>query len=199
MAKATPEEKAMHALAEKDIDQALENQLENPAPIIDETPSGDETVISAPPPKRGRGRPSNAEKLLNETLVKETVGDDGATTATAKKPGRTAGKSGKGTMDPAALGNQLVGIHALAAMFTQIPELQLQPQEGNALAQAVINVCQEYDLSLSGKTGAGIQLLAAAAMIYAPRLMHYKARVTQAQAQPQQQGEFYGPQQPAGN
>lgn len=184
MAKATPEEKAMHALAEKDVDAALQQQLENPAPLA--TEKAEETVAPAPdaqPAKRGRGRPSNAEKALNDVLQKENVsGDNSGAAGATNKPGRKPGSTKSGLIDAAALGEQLVGIHALAAMFTQIPEFQLQPQEGEALAKAVVAVCQEYNLSLSGKTGAGIQLLAAAAMIYAPRILHYKGRMAAAQA-----------------
>lgn len=178
MAKASPEELAMHKTAETDVDAALKEQLENPTqPVVEKA---DETPAPGEAPKAKRGRPSNAEKALKETLEKETVGDDGAKANVGAKPGRKPG-SGKSGIDATALGNQLVGIHALAAMITGIPECQIQPQEGTALAEAVVAVCQEYNLSLSGKTGAGIQLFAAAAMIYMPRVLHYKSRVSQAQ------------------
>jgi len=38
-------------------------------------------------------------------------------------------------------------------------------------------VCDQYSLSVDGKTGAAIQLLAAAAMIYAPRAFMIKRRL----------------------
>lgn len=179
MAKATPEELAMHKTAESEVDAALQKQIETPAPVV--TEKAEETTFTQEAPKRKRGRPSNAERALEDVLQKENVADDAATPGSAAKPGRKSAKSG--LIDAGALGQQLVGIHALAAMMLQIPELQLTPPEGDGLAKAVIAVCQEYNLSLSGKTGAGIQLFAAAAMIYAPRLLHYKSRIHQAQAE----------------
>jgi len=168
MAKATPEELAMHQLAEKEVDETTEKLLSQPEPEIP-TALEPETPVEAP--KRKRGRPSNAEKVIHETIAATA---DGA----ANKPGpKPAKKTGGKTADPALLGKQLVGIHALAAMFTQLPELQLSEQEGEQLGAAIINVCDQYSLSVDGKTGAAIQLLAAAAMIYAPRAFMIKRRL----------------------
>lgn len=177
--KANPDELAMHKAAEKDVDAELEKQLQTPTVAVVET--AEETTFTQEPPKRKRGRPSNAEKALEDVLQKENVGDDSVKPGVTNKPSRKSGGSKSGIMDPVALGEQLVGLHALAAMFTQIPEFQIKPEEGANLAAAVVAVCQEYNLSLSGKTGAGIQLMAAAAMIYVPRVLHFKSRISQAQ------------------
>lgn len=173
MAKATPEELAMHQLAESDVDKTAEELLNKSEPEI---PPALEPEVSGEQPKRKRGRPSNAEKVIHEAIA-------GGDTPAANKPGPKPNKKAGGkAADPALLGKQLVGIHALAAMFTQIPELQLSEQEGEQLGAAIINVCDQYSLSVDGKTGAAIQLLAAAAMIYAPRAFHFKARIAQEQA-----------------
>lgn len=178
--KASPEELAMNESAAEELAAlTLEGELEKKAPAIDNTGSGDiETDTVKPKPKRGR--PSNAERALTDSLEKETPGNAGATENVGNKPGRKPGK--KSTPSGEALGKQLVGIHALAAMMLQLPEVQITEQEGVALGTAVVAVCEEYNLSVTGKTGAAIQLLAAAAMIYAPRAFMIKARLDAARA-----------------
>ena len=85
-------------------------------------------------------------------------------------------------MEASALAKQVEGLHSLMALAMGIPELQLQPAEAEMLGGAIAQVCDEYDFSLSGKTGALLQLLAAAAMVYAPRVIAVGARVKHAQA-----------------
>lgn len=137
-------------------------------------------VDNAPPVKRGRGRPPKSAS--NETQ-KETV------TGAAPKRGRPAKGASKKTYtvdEIGILGKQLVGIHQMVFMMTQIPETQLSDPEGLMLAQSIVNVADQYDLEIDGKTGAAIQLLATAAMIYAPRAIAFKRRVAQPQPQTEQ-------------
>jgi len=187
MAKATAEELAMHQSAQADeptLSQLADALESGNNAATDNTAAGDQAADTVTP-RRKRGRPSNAERALNETLEKETPGAASAEQPQANKPGRKPNKKAAPTGE--ALGKQLVGIHALAAMFLQIPEVQITEQEGVTLGNAVVAVCEEYNLSVSGKTGAAIQLLAAAAMIYAPRAFVIKARIDQnraAQARP---------------
>lgn len=135
---------------------------------------------------RGRGRPKgstnkNAEdKPEIESLLDQQAG--GSTEQTAKPQQKKRGpKTGKA--DAAAMAKQLVGVHTLMAMVTGLPELQISEPEAENLAAAVTNVCEEYGLSISGKTGAAIQLAAACAMIYGPRALMINARIQQAKAQ----------------
>lgn len=175
--KATPEELE----ASKKLEEALEqenNQTPDNGPASLALNEGGDT----PEAKRKPGRPkgSGAGGKATEELLTNAVGGGDASQGTGRKPGRPSGKS-KAT-DPAALGKQLVGVHQLAAMFTSTPELQLSPEEAQGLADAVVAVCNEYGLSVDGKTGASIQLFAACAMIYAPRVMAIRFRLAQERA-----------------
>lgn len=168
MAKATPEELAMHLNAK---DEPIEEPVDQPKaePLATNDP-----IVEGEPPKKKRGRPfgaSSAEKILEESL-----GSASSATGSAR-PGRKSGAKQK--TDPTALAKNLIGIHTLVAMMTGIQEAQIGPEEANQLAVAVCGVCEEYDLAISGKTGAAIQLFAAAAMVYAPRVFMFKMRMAQ--------------------
>lgn len=158
-----------------------------PAPII-ETPDAPPEIQAAPeptpevetagvtPPKK-RGRKSNAER--------EALAAAGNPVSPSTSSGAKRGRPRKGavSIDSTALAKQLQGLHTLGAMLTGIPEMQILPEEAALLADAVKNVAEEYDLELSGKTGAAIQLLATAAMIYVPRLLQVRQRAMQAAQQ----------------
>lgn len=172
MAKATAEELAMHLNAK---DDPIEEPLVEPKaePLATNDP-----IVEGEPPKKKRGRPfgaTSAEKILEESLGSST-----GPTASAK-PGRKS--NAKGKTDPNALAKNLIGIHMLVATMTGIGEAQISPDEAQQLAVAVCGVCDEYDLAISGKTGAAIQLFAAAAMVYGPRVFMFKMRMAQARAQ----------------
>ena len=103
-------------------------------------------------PKRGRGRPPKTETVGSDT-VKKTV----------KR------KASVNSVDN--LSKQIEGLHIIAASMTGIKVLIISPNESSMLASSIITVCDEYNLSIDGKTGAAMQLLATAAMIYAPRII----------------------------
>lgn len=115
----------------------------------------------APPRKRGRPAGSKAKPDF------ETIGEDSVKEAPKRKPTRRNAK--KST--PAEFGKQICGIHLMIAMVTGLEEIQLSETEGVQLATAVMDVADQYNLEIDGKTGAAIQLLAACAMIYAPRAL----------------------------
>jgi len=116
-------------------------------------------------PKARRGRPPKSP--IEETAI------EGEKKTTPKA------RTKKAVTDPAQLGKQIKGLHAMAAIVTGIPELMIDEQEGELLANALNAVAEEYGLSISGKTGAAIQLFGACAMIYAPRLLLLKKRIDQ--------------------
>lgn len=128
---------------------------------------------AAAKPKRGRGRPFGSRTSV-PPLTETPVGSE----ATGEAPQDAAPKTRrrKSSVDASALAKQLRGIHALAAKLLPIPGpngtklLELDDTEATQLAEAVAAVAKEYDLELSGKTGAAIQLLGVAAMIYGPRI-----------------------------
>lgn len=130
------------------------------------------------PPKRRRGRPSNAERAARTGKpAEQTVPPSSSSTPPKKKP-RTSSADAT-----AALAQQVQGLHQLAALALGIPELQIAPNEAQLLAGALDNVAQQYGLELGGKSGAVLQLAAACAAIYVPRFLHVKARADAARQQ----------------
>lgn len=123
-------------------------------------------------PKK-RGRPFQKRNSTASPLQETAVGaEDVKATEDAPRQQRRR----KSTVDAGALAKQLKGIHALAAKLLPIPGpngkplIELDDEEATQLADAVAGVAKEYDLELSGKTGAAIQLFGVAAMIYGPRV-----------------------------
>lgn len=157
------------------------NLTEEPA----ETTAGAAPEAAADKP-RGRGRPkgsgakaSAGEKPAIETLLE---GQEAPEPSAAKPQQKKRGPKTGSKTDVAAMAKQLVGVHSLVAMITGIPEVQLHLQEAEQLASAISNVCDEYGLSISGKTGAALQLAAAAAMIYGPRALVISSKIAAAKA-----------------
>jgi hypothetical protein len=137
-------------------------------------------------PKR-RGRPFGRTAGASAPLPETPIGAD-ATGAPEEAAPRQQRKR-KSQVDASALAKQLRGIHALAAKLLPIPGpdgsklLELSDVEATQLAEAVAGVAKEYDLELSGKTGAAIQLFGVAAMIYGPRVYVIQQMRTYAQKQ----------------
>lgn len=182
---ATAEEKEIAAQMEAVLNE--ENAEESKGANVagnspEEKPEGIE-VAPVEPPKRKRGRPTDAERALRESLGAPSESSGGA--KRGPKP-----KNNKG--DSKTLAKSLVGIHQLAAMVTGIPEAQLSEPEGEALAEAVIAVCEEYGLNIDGKTGAAMQLFGACAMIYGPRVFAFKVRIAQEQVAREKMAASHG-------
>lgn len=143
-----------------------------PAPASETAPETPQAAApetggtSEPEIRRGRGRPPK------DSAAPVSPGSD------TPQPKRGRPKSGKKeAVDIGALAKQLQGLHAIAAMVTGLPQLQIAPQEAEMLSSAIVNVCEEYDLSVSGKTGAALQLFAAAGMIYIPRIPQIQQQI----------------------
>lgn len=149
--------------------------VKEPVAVV-EPAASPEPQVTAP---KKRGRPA---KNPPADGVAAPVSDDGKNTGV--KPGRPK-KKGKVHFtgdDISSLGKQIQGLHHIAAIATGIPELAVSEDEAQMLGGALATVAQEYDLELSGKTGAMLQLLAVCGMIYVPKFITLKKRVTEAQA-----------------
>lgn len=135
-----------------------------------QTVETDETQ-PANPVRRGRGRPPKSASEGGAAPKKENV-SGGA--SKAKKSSKQSGGVSSA---------QLMGIHQMLFVFTgqQFPEIQLHETEANMLAESINGVCEQYDLSIDGKTGAFLQLAGTAAMIYAPRYLAIRSRMAAAQ------------------
>lgn len=195
--KATPEELA--AAAQLDAALALEEEAAltgNAGPTVEpEAPTiaGNvpEEQVAAPTsdaPRRRRGRPTDAERALRESVGAAPTGDATGGAKRGPKP------KGSKASDPAVLARSLVGIHQLGAMVLNIQELVISEDEGKHLAEAVTAVCEEYGLAIDGKTGAAMQLIGACAMLYGPRYFHFKMRIAHERAQAEQvNGQSHAP------
>lgn len=166
---------------------ALNDGIENPGASEVEIPGLG--VPPANPPAeepRKRGRPKGSTKNnapVDKPEIEKILDEQNGTVPESEKPqAKKRGPKGGTKASVEAMANQLVGVHQLVSMVTGISEIQITPDEGAALAGAIQSVCDEYGLSISGKTGAALQLLAAAAMIYGPRavVIHQKVKAAQA-------------------
>ncbi len=137
------------------------NQIEEPAPEIT-------------PPKKARGRP-------RKIPIEETIGQETERKTRAKK------KQGFDDADRSALAGQIKGLHEMFALMTGMEFLCITDKESVLLSNAIVTVADEYGLALSGKTGAFLQIIGTFAMVYGPRLMHYRV-VIHAHRAKQQEG-----------
>ncbi len=128
---------------------------------------------------------SNAGVPENSNAIPEAPKKRGRPKGSHNTPKGDAPKKtqARQAQDTVALGKQLVGLHHLAALATGLPELVIGETEGQMLAGGIQAVCDEYGLSLSGKTGAAIQLIGAAGVVYMPRLLAIRARRAAERAQ----------------
>lgn len=145
-----------------------------------EAGTGESSVGVQPPKRRGRP-PGSGKRQQSEGEIPNAVPSD-EKAAGAKRGPKKRGK-GFSADDLANLSKQIQGLHALGAMMTGIPELQLHDKEAEMLAGGVVAVAKEYNLDISGKTGAMIQLAAACAAIYVPRFVVIKNRVAKQREQ----------------
>ncbi len=154
----------------------MENTEQIEQPQLPEMPEIVAPVESEPqiePPKKRRGRPPK-----NPELSEEKIGaDTGAKKRSYKKQTNDA------PIDSANLAKQIQGVHIAAATITGLRELVISEGESVMLAESLVAVSREYGLAISGKTGATIQLIAAAAMIYAPRFIVINERIKKSKAQ----------------
>jgi hypothetical protein len=136
-----------------------------------------ETVEIQPPQRRGPGRPRKDGSAPPNGPKTEKPGSP---KAAAEKPSRRGAKMSAEAVS--TLAKQIQGMHAMAAMMTGMGILQISDQEAGLLANGISAVAEEYGLALDGKTGAALQLFGAAAMVYAPRIIHIQKAKAAAQS-----------------
>ena len=157
----------------------MTDETKNPETIdvvAKEVPDNNAPDTAQPTVRRGRGRPAKGEKTGDAenppTPDKEIPA--GTASTTAAKPKSRAKKT---EINIGNLANQIVGIHQLVAMATGIGEVVISEPEAELLAKGFAAVAEQYDFEISGKPGASLQLFAAAAMVYAPRVFAIKAKI----------------------
>lgn len=158
----------MEALSKEESNYNIAGEIRDP------DPGPDNINVTEPAPKRKRGRPA---KNASAVPPAENLSPD-------EKPARIR-RARKG--DNAKLAQQLMGLHKMVAMLPGMEVFEIQPEEATILADGMQAVADEYDVVMSGKTGAAIQLFAAAAMVYTPRVIVLTKIKKQNRAQLQQQ------------
>lgn len=73
-----------------------------------------------------------------------------------------------------------VGLHATLAMATKTPELQIDPQEGEAFMRCAQNVMRHYSVETTQKTLDWIALMGCAGTMYGTRFVAIANRKGQA-------------------
>lgn len=159
-----------------DLIREMEQQAAQAAGVQQQIPRPDVTTAPASlkPEKRGRGRPSNAEKAARENAqaaINAASGRDEAAQKTGAASKAAKSKAEKVSINANKLAGQIQGLHIIAAKFTGIPILQLDDKEAFALAESIQNLAEQYEIKINPKVAAGLQLLGTAAMIYGPRYL----------------------------
>lgn len=149
-------------------------------PIIGETKPELTPEIETVAPKR-RGRPPGSKNATAAKLEEKPIDNKSGVPET--KRGRPRKTENYGDEARARFAKQVQGIHVMAAQLSGFAEFQISDPESSMLADAIINTSQEYGLSLSGKTGALLQLLGTAAIIYIPRFSVINQKVKARKAQ----------------
>lgn len=73
-------------------------------------------------------------------------------------------------MDKDALAKQVMEAHVMVAKWTRQPKLNVDETEARILASAIEAFFREFDIEISGKSGAITQVIYALFMVYGPRL-----------------------------
>lgn len=137
---------------------------------------------AAPPVPGKRGRKTNEERARIAAQQIEAGGEKNAKKESGTKKTASGPRKSYTQADMGQMAKQLQGLHLMAATLTQLGELQISDGEAVALAGAIVNISEQYELSIDGKTGALIQLVGTAAMIYAPRFLAVNQRIKAAKA-----------------
>lgn len=107
--------------------------------------------------KRKRGRPRAAKPAA----------ESGAASASAERP-KTKSLAVKG-VDPATVAKNIAFAHSIAALRLGLPALALSDAEARKLADAVLELIALYDIQLSARMVAWLQLAGVGAAVYGPR------------------------------
>lgn len=108
-----------------------------------------------------------------------------------RKRGRPAGsgarKAAKNPVNVSGIEKLLLSTHGLLAHVAKTPELALDEAEASALAVAIADVSQHYDVlsRVSAEGVAWVNLMQAIGMVYGPRVIAYKMRKTAEKREPE--------------
>lgn len=173
----------------RDPREGIENTGNDAAESVQEDGQGTETRPEQPntaygptddeTSKRRRGRRTKAE------LESSGYYDD--------RPKTVRKNSQKGlAITVKDLAEKVQGGHAIAAIYFGQPIINLETREAEALASAILNLAQYYDIKLDGKWLAWGNLIAVLATVYGTRYMMYRTLRQQMDTSSQQDiSEFW--------
>lgn len=104
-------------------------------------------------------------ELPEEPVKKETRGRKKGVKNGESKPALKAPK-----LDKKTFALQVQGVHAAAAQVLRSPELEINTAESEALATALIDISQHYNIAVNPKALAWFNLISVAAFIYVPKV-----------------------------
>lgn len=103
-------------------------------------------------------------------------------------PRASAGTGAKASMGVNELATQIQGLHTMLAIVSGSQVWILQPNEAQAMAQALCDVESAYGIRLfKGKTASLIKLVATAGFIYLPRMIIFRQQTNAQRAAQDQQ------------
>ncbi len=123
-------------------------------------------------------RASNREASKPQTEAEriEAIGSGEASQTGQAKPDAAmsegpAKRRAKGaTMGADKFAKSLQGLHKGAAFLAQTPELELDDSEAKMLADALYGIFEEYDIEISTKAAAAVNMAGAVMLVYGPRV-----------------------------
>lgn len=152
------------------IDGSQQNGIGNDQGGLGGSPqrvANDPERVGGPEAKKRRGRPAlTAEQ-------KEANARARAATGTGQKEDENQSRKSARALglDAGLLAQQIQGLHAVAAMLTAQPLLQIEDGQAKALAKSITDLVTYYQLDLAGPVTLWVQLAATVGMIYFPKLL----------------------------
>lgn len=113
----------------------------------------------AEPQARRRGRPPGSKNQPKDATKQADPAD---------APKRRKRKIKPDDINAAA--KRLIGMHAMLAAFTGVPEFQLSEMEAVMLAESGLQVQREYDFEISGRLAVTLTFVATLGIVYVPRV-----------------------------
>lgn len=126
-----------------------------------ETVSDTEQETLEPSPRK-RGRPAGSKNKPRE----QTEASNNPETATAPKRRKRKPKP----EDISFMAERLIGMHAMLAGFTGVPEFQLSPIEAKMLAENGLQLQREFDIEVGGKWAVLVTFVGVCGIVYVPRI-----------------------------
>ncbi len=125
----------------------------------DNAPETEQETLD-PSPRR-RGRPPGSKNKPRE-------GSEQSTSPESATPPKRRKRKPK-PEDISFMAERLIGLHAMLAGFTGVPEFQLSAIEAKMLAESGLQVQREFDIEVGGKWAVLATFVGVCGIVYVPR------------------------------